>query len=333
MVRWLVAGGLWLTPLSAVAQTPPPSPPQAPAYELAWAAPGGCPSKGDVGSEIERLLGASKALARGSKVTADARVTPTEGGFELALTLQQSEVTRSRRLAAPTCDELGNAAALVIALAVDPTLATAKEPEPAPPTPCPEPAPAAAPPPVQCPVCRACPAPPPPPPPAVWSTGVVAGVSASYGELPRVWPRPLLGLVQRIDRHWLELSLGAAFGRTSALEGGRVATFSQWYAAPRYCLQTDAAKLRFGGCAAAELGVITASGFGVDVARTQYELWLAVGAGVQAAAKLSFGTDLVFGVDVLAVPNRPGFDLAGQSIFTPHLLVPGLRLALVGGLL
>jgi RNA polymerase sigma-70 factor (ECF subfamily) len=105
-------------------------------FELHWEAPPNCPTQGDVRAEVQRLLGDVETPATG-KVDAAAHVGITPGGFELRLTLQQNHEVRERTLQAPTCQELGRAAALVLALAVNPALQQEPPASPAEPPPCP----------------------------------------------------------------------------------------------------------------------------------------------------------------------------------------------------
>ena len=335
MLRWVVAALVGLWPLAAFAQGSADL-----SFRLHWRAPDTCPSELDVAARIDHLLGASESQRRAPPVEAEAVVLATKGGFELELTLQQAGEARSRSVAAPTCEELSRAAALVVALAVDPSISepartdapsSASFPSPCPPleSPTPSPAPVAA-----CPKCPACRPPVRQPslaPP--WRVALVAGVSATYGELPRSWPRPLLGVGYSRGHHWFEISLGAAFSTSQKLGGPRVATFTHWFSVPRYCLETPLARWRMGGCGSAELGVIHASGFGVTQPLSRREWWVAAGLGLQAQAQLTSGTHLLLGADLLLAVTRPRFVLAGTPVHTTNDLLPALRLALVGGLL
>ncbi|MGC4025346.1 MAG: hypothetical protein QM744_09460 [Mesorhizobium sp.] len=97
------------------------------AFELNWQAPAGCPASAEVRLATERLLRSSGAAAVQGGVRATARVRKNRERFELALTLGEGASARTRELHAPACEELVQAAALVIALAVDPSLALAEE--------------------------------------------------------------------------------------------------------------------------------------------------------------------------------------------------------------
>lgn len=331
MRRWAMAAAVMLAvPLTAGAQAAP--------FHLRWSGPINCPDEAQVARDTQRLLGGSTAAPRDAPIEADAQVTGAAGGFELVLRVGSTEQTRTRKLAAPSCDELARAAALVVALAVDPSLSLAEADQPkssqsAPGLTCPEPATVVSPP--ICPVCASCTSPPAIPKPnadATWRSALVAGTSVAYGELPQLLPRPNLGLAYRADAFWFELSAGAAFASSRRLSGGRVATFSQWYAAPRFCVQSELGWARVGGCAVAELGSVRASGFGVEFPKTQRDWWVAPGVGLQLSRRMTSGAELFLGADALLAAVRPRFELALQPLFRPHLIIPALRLGLIGGL-
>lgn len=251
VVGLLAVGLLW--PLRASAQSSSPE-----LFRLSWSATDECPSDADVRQELQRLLGAS-AASPGGRVDASARVSAVKGGFELEIALGQDDQLRARRLTAPHCQELGHAAALIVALAVDPSLTIpgGEKLSEVVPAPCPASAatvtataPGPAP---QCPVCTACAA-------SLrqlpdWHTAALLAASISYGELPQGLPRASAGAAYRADPHWLELSLSGAFASTGFRGDGRGATLWQWYATPRYCVQARFGTTRVGPCASTEVGL------------------------------------------------------------------------------
>lgn len=98
--------------------------------ELAWQAPAQCPPAAQVSSEIDRLLAGSEypkdAVGEFSlAVTQDART----GKFVVRILRTQGGALQERVVEAADCKELVQAAALAVALAIDPEL------EPTPPTP------------------------------------------------------------------------------------------------------------------------------------------------------------------------------------------------------
>jgi hypothetical protein len=321
----LVLGLLW--PLRASAQSSGSE-----LFRLSWSVPDECPSDTEVRQEVQRLLGASTA-SPGGRVDATARVSAVKGGFELEIALGQDDQLRTRRLAAPHCEELGHAAALIVALAVDPslTIGEGEKLSEVVPAPCPAPpatmnptSPGPAP---RCPVCPGCAAPTPD-----WHTAVLLAVSISYGELPQALPRVSVGAAYRTDPHWLELVLSGAFASTGFRSDGRGATLWQWYATPRYCVQARFGTTRVGPCASTEVGLIKAAGFGVEQPKTQRTWWVAPGLGLQAGWRLQSGAELQVGADLLVAATRTSFKLDSEQLFRPHLVIPALRLALVGGL-
>lgn len=113
---------------------------------LAWTAPAGCPSRDDVLAETRRLLGgkidSDAPLAARAEV---ALAAPSD--YRLRITLDRTPGERPREVHAPTCAELGDAAALILALSLDPASVadappgTALHADPAAPPPPPAPAP------------------------------------------------------------------------------------------------------------------------------------------------------------------------------------------------
>lgn len=86
---------------------------------LAWSAPAGCPSQDDVLAETRRLLGGR--IAAGTAVTARADVALAgTSDYRLRIAIGPGTTERAREVHAPTCAELGDAAALLLALAIDP---------------------------------------------------------------------------------------------------------------------------------------------------------------------------------------------------------------------
>ena len=94
------------------------------ALRLEWSAPGGCPNGVEIAQRIEALLGApiiqmtpEPIVARGKVV----EIGPLR--YELELETRQREQRFVRSMQAPSCAELSDAGALVLALAIDPALA------------------------------------------------------------------------------------------------------------------------------------------------------------------------------------------------------------------
>jgi hypothetical protein len=93
------------------------------ALRLEWSAPGGCPNGVEVLERIEALLGTRIADLRPEPISARGSVVVVEAlRFELHLETEQRGQRFVRSMQAPSCAELGDAGALVLALALDPEL-------------------------------------------------------------------------------------------------------------------------------------------------------------------------------------------------------------------
>ena len=96
-----------------------------PPLSLSWRAPEGCPSRETVLAEVTRLLGRDHARA---SIHAEAAVDKSGDGHRLRVILRGDKTPRVRELTAPTCEELGDAAALILALAIDPSAVASAPP-------------------------------------------------------------------------------------------------------------------------------------------------------------------------------------------------------------
>jgi hypothetical protein len=89
---------------------------------LAWTAPEGCPDEGWVRREIERLIGRPLAADESPAIVAVAQVRERkEGGWLLRLRTRHGSARGLRELKARTCESLAEAAALILALSIDPS--------------------------------------------------------------------------------------------------------------------------------------------------------------------------------------------------------------------
>jgi hypothetical protein len=115
-----------------------------PPIDLDWSAPADCPDRDAVLAEVLKLAGAKAANAH--RLKARATIRPAEGtGWTLALVTELDGVSGERALSGVSCGSLSDAAALMLALILNPEVAI-KAPPPAPvrePTPQ-EPTPSAA---------------------------------------------------------------------------------------------------------------------------------------------------------------------------------------------
>lgn len=179
---------------------------------LGWTAPSECPSREEVLARTARLLGRDPDTMLERPFSIDAAVERLpDDAWRLQLTLGDQSPLRT--VTATSCDELGDAAALLIALSIDPNLdpsaaatappvAAATQPAPAPPPQ--QPAPATAP---------AAVAPPRPEPAAPASVPLQlrlgAALSLWTGRLPGVAPGALARV--SVARRRLSLSVDVGF--------------------------------------------------------------------------------------------------------------------------
>jgi hypothetical protein len=92
---------------------------------LTWSGPPGCPTTEDIQARVDALLGGEASASSVADVRASGQVERVESGFRLLLSMGVGPSPSSRVIEARTCDELGGAAAIAIALLARSTLAGA----------------------------------------------------------------------------------------------------------------------------------------------------------------------------------------------------------------
>jgi hypothetical protein len=284
---------------------------------LVWQAPEGCPSGPEVVHEVERLVVEPIDSLLSAPLDVSATVTSGPEGFRLTLSMRDAGEPRSRELAATTCPELAGAAALVIALTIDPTLLTKPRPAPAlggapslaPPAPALQPAPVA-------PFTPApAPAPPPERPPRdpTWVTAL--GVSLTGWIWPKVATGPafLGGVEHHRLRAELVLSSSAADWQDPHSSGG--AFLRTWVAALRGCWLGTSGSLGLGPCVGYQVGALHGNGRGVTKPDSATLLWLAPSLGGVARLRVRPNAEVFLEADALKPLVQNGFELAGKSIY------------------
>jgi hypothetical protein len=296
---------------------------------------------------VRSLLGSSPAAT--DPITATGAVTlAQDGGFSLTLETAQRAQTHRRTLAAPRCEELSDAGALIVALAVDPKLvvpATTPDPDPAGQEPhgviaVSEPEPSASPPPI------------PPPPPDIAPTPVA---QRPVAEAPRAEaPTPLelrvliaaLGDAGALPRPAGGVALGAGLARDAfRLDAvGTVLPFARQVIAPaperggdvmllagglRGCVSSLATRLEAGVCAGLEAGLLEAEGFNTADDDPGRSAWFAGRLGLTGRVALSQTLALAVDLEALVpVPAaRPKFVILPTGLVHQPSAVVG-RLAI-----
>lgn len=94
--------------------------------ELRWDAPVECPTGGDVRAEVTRLLGGP--MPEGLSLRAEGEARRTDDGWTMRLHTSMDGEDGEREVASARCEELGEAAALILALMIDPAAVADNEP-------------------------------------------------------------------------------------------------------------------------------------------------------------------------------------------------------------
>lgn len=102
---------------------PPPTPAQ---IDLHWDAPAQCPTADRIEEHYRSLL--TEPVAGVGTMRVDAKVSPTERGYRLELTTDYYDQVEQRRLDALHCKELADATAIVVAVALEPSMSLAPPP-------------------------------------------------------------------------------------------------------------------------------------------------------------------------------------------------------------
>lgn len=264
---------------------------------LDWSGPAECPSRSDVEAQVRRTLGASNRPRK--KISVEGRASRRRQGYRVTLHTRVAETDGERILDGDTCTEVADAAALVIALAIDPD-ALAPPPEPAlPPL---RPSPPATPP------ARPAPSPSPREAPAPWFVG--AGVGATMGSVPS----PATSFVARVG--WTDGRVRLVAYATTSLETERVIApdVGGSFAATTFGVRGCGGILRAGalalwGCAGIELDRVTGRGFGVDRPGRAVGTWAAPTLAVLPTWNVSRHLAVLLEGAVATPLSRPRFRL------------------------
>jgi hypothetical protein len=304
------AGVAVLLALRALA--PEPAEPAAeltePVVEISWDAPPECGLRDELVVRIETLLGRPLGHPGDPDLDVVGRVEVEADGLLLVLEFRQP-VARVRELRGRTCAELRDAAAVVLAVTVDPLVPLAEEPEPEPEpepelvtpepelvTPEPEPAPELA-------------------PPRTDRIDVLLRFAGGiqYRALPTIAGGPSLALGLRWRALRAELVGSWWLTRAAHFEQPPEvgATISLGWVATRVCGVPSTQRVSFPLCAGVELGGMRAAAFGIPAAATRTLPWIAAEFGGAVSLALPGPLALWIGVDGVIPLVRPGFTIAG----------------------
>jgi hypothetical protein len=320
--------------------------------DLTWSAPAGCPEKTEVLLEIERLLGSDRAQKEGAPLRAIGEIRADAQRFRLELSFPSASSELTRHIESESCAELDEAAALILALSLDPNnprLAAAQLPASvtagastagAQPRTEPPAAPATAPPApaAPAPAKRAEPVEPPesaPPAQDAPSARVrfdgppQAGARAALdvGTLPAVAFGGALGFALAADPILLVTDLALFAPQTTMADGlddvGGSFTFSALSVLPCWRLLGGRATLT--PCGMVEAALIFASGQGVDQPEQPFTWFPRFGLGAEFGYALTSRIALGAGIFGHLSPARPRFVVQDIELFRPSLF--GLRVS------
>jgi hypothetical protein len=306
--------------------------------ELRWEVPGECPDAGAIRRGAAALLGRPiDPEAAGERIQVAGSIAREPAGFRLDLEIRRGQALDRRTLRDPRCEVLADAAALIVAAAIDPDLGPppALPADPAPPA---EPAPATAPSPAPLDSIHADPLPPARPDPTDSPDHTPAALPApdplrgavrlsgtfDQGSLPGPSGGPALvfALMRarwRVELGGLWLAPQVAAPDPARDLGARLALGA---ASLRGCgVAPLAVRLELAGCGGLEAGALFGAAVGGEVGESQPRArpWLAavVAAVVAWAPRPRFALVLDLGAAVPLV--RPGFTLQGYgTLFTTN---------------
>jgi hypothetical protein len=298
----VVRGPLAITVTALAALTAPASaaPVARERVHLAYDAPADCAAR----AVLEEAVAARAPAVQFTPPARSARVfavviTRTDAGYQGSLAVDGAGGTGSRELAAARCDDLVEALALVIALAIDPAALSSPAPAPV--------------------------APPPPAAPSRWGGAAVIGAGTAGGVIPS--PAPALAAEARLIRRGLGhagLGLVAGSSERSTVDGD--AAFRWLSGRGSLCWQWLDRRIESDACAHLDVGGITAEGSGVARAQQATRTWLAPGAHV--AARWSPGWLLIEAQAGVAAPIlrdhyrfAPGMTIHRTWAATPWVLI------------
>ena len=279
-----------------------------PELRLTWDAPDTCPSATEVEAQFDRLLGGAGRVPSEKRVEATATVRQAiRGSWTLRLDTTVDNAIGHRDLEGDSCWAVAAAAALVLALTIDPNAAARASLTPPPVSP-PAPSLRAAPAPV-----AALPAAPSEAKPLRPFFRAFGGVVVAL--LPK--PGAVFGISAGVRRGWIDGELSALSSlETKAYAGGRPGAggyFRVMAFGARACGRATAISspiaVRF--CGGGEIERLTARGFGVELPGAGGATVLAGLAAADASLRLASWVEMAVELAGTVRPYHPAFVLTG----------------------
>jgi hypothetical protein len=288
--------------------------PTASAAELSWAAPPECARALDVRDQVERLLGRDLASVEGMDFSVAVRAEGEPQRWSLELRSRTASEQGARDFSGASCEELVDAVAIAIAMAVegrDEAEAENAHPEVETETAAPEAVSEAPAPEMQAPapVDRAL----EPVRPQVFDVLLALGVAADAGALPG--PSAGAELEASLGFGGFRLTALAALyaERSATIEGDRGGDFSLALAGLLGCVRRGPREWQLLGCGGAELGWLSGEG-AVTRAKLGGQLWSALRAEVGAVLPVAGDVGLEARVGAALPLVRRDFVVDGDDL-------------------
>jgi hypothetical protein len=335
VLGWLPGALTLIAARGGLAQTGSPH------FQMTWEVPADCLPQAPARRKLAVLLGREPEDVASAPIEVHAAIARTgEEAWRVELAITQHGERRLRRLTASSCEELGDAVALLVALAIDPDMRTrlgaAPPDEPyaregqQPPAAASLPAPAGSPAPLPA---RAEPMARPAMPYASftgstrrlrWDGFFGVGPVVEAGVLPH--PGFGVSLAAGVDVERLRLELGARYVTSARTDQGVYLHLEA--VALRVCwlvpLGRDA---RLGPCAVGELGQLRADGSRAGAGSDSAD-WGAARAGAHIEARPLHPLHLALQADAGLPFGRPTFIVRGEQDHRPASVVAGARILL-----
>lgn len=249
--------------------------------EIAWSAPPACPdgpwALARVAAHLGRAIGASATATLSTRV----EIAELDAGFRMRVITARNGAEGERILENAKCEELAEAATLMIALAVDPNAVLGAEPTlPASPTAV-RPATDSEKPPILQPKPRV------DPKRNAWPDRGLrarAGVLGDAGFLPALGFAPELRL--SVHRRAIGAELGGFWFPARESKGAQSVTVGLWAVVLRACPHLVRERFWLGGCAGVDLGRTSAKGHGLTQNLRKRALFLGVAASLQLRLRM-----------------------------------------------
>jgi hypothetical protein len=244
-------------------------------FRLSWIAPAGCPSGADVEADARRLVGATtnaqRLVARGKLV----RLAPHQWQLNLVTALDESR--GQRQLTFDSCEAAAQAAAVVLALMLNPHASVEAEPTTA--------------------VTASH------PPPARGSLEAALRGGAAFGVFPGASPRLSVGLSGGLGpaRLWLRASAGLIQTIQASSDNPAGARLHESSIGAAFCWEFLAASVGVAPCAGVDLHRVVGRGRGVSQPEDGEIGWAAGSLGLLGGVPLGS----VVGVQVLLAAEVP----------------------------